>query len=123
VWQTFSSNDGNARVLTINDSNWTISSETLFEFDMQVSAPVLCQIDTDDYLCAYEGLGNTGSSVILNVDTSNYSITKGQPSDFDEFAPSTSPDLCQIDSSDYLCSYTGEGSDGWSVVVFLGIKP
>jgi Tfp pilus assembly protein PilE len=123
VWQTFSSNDGNAKVLTVNDSNWTISSGTLFEFDLQISAPVLCQIDSDDYLCAFEGQGNAGASVILNVDTGDYSITKGEPSNFDEYAPSTTPDLCQIDSSDYLCSYTGDGADGWSVVVFLGIKP
>jgi len=123
VWQSFSSNDGNARVLTINDGNWTISGETLFEFDLQISAPALCQIDADDYLCAYEGQGKTGSSVVLNVDTSDYSITKGEPSEFDEYAPNTTPDLCRINANDYLCSYTGDGADGWSVVVFLGIKP
>ena len=123
VWQAFASNDGNAKVLTINDGNWTISSGTLFEFDLQMSAPALCQVDADDFLCAYEGQGNTGSSIILNVDTDDYSITRGEPSDFDEYAPSTTPDLCRINAGDYLCSYTGDGADGWSVVVFLGIKP
>ena len=123
VWQGFADNAGYAVVLTVNDSTWTISCETEFDFDMQVSEPVLCQINSDTYLCAYEGQGNVGSAVVLDVDDSDYSISKGDSYDFDEYAPDTSPDLCKIDSNNYLCAYTGDESDGWSVVVLLGIRP
>lgn len=124
VWQGYSSSSGRAVVLTVNDSIWTISREELLNFEIQVNAPVLCQIDSDDFLCAYEGLANVGSALILNVNDSDYSITRGDPYDFDEYAPDSNPDLCQIDSDNYLCSYTGDEADGWAVMICMGeIRP
>jgi hypothetical protein len=123
VWQGYADKDGQAVVLTINDTIWTTSSETLFEFGMQATEPVLCQIDSETYLCACESQGNAGSAVILEVDLADYSITRGDPHEFDEYAPDTSPDLCKIDSNYYLCSYTGDEADGWAVMLCMGIRP
>jgi len=123
AWQGFADNAGYAVVLTVNDTTWTISCETEFDMDMQINEPVLCQIDSDTYICAYESSGNIGSAVVLEVDTSDYSITKGDPFNFDEYAPDTTPDLCQINSGNYLCAYTGDEVDGWTVILCLGIRP
>ena len=123
VWQGFADNAGYAVVLTVNDTTWTISCETEFDLDMQINEPDLCQIDSDTYLCAYESQGNVGSAIALEVDTSDYSISKGDPFDFDENAPDTTPDLCQIDSGNYICAYTGDEADGWTVILCLGIRP
>jgi hypothetical protein len=123
VWQGYADKDGQAVVLTVNDTFWTTSSETLFEFDMQATEPVLCKIDSETYICACESQGNAGSAVVLEVDPSDYSITRGDAYEFDEYAPDTTPDLCQIDSNNYLCSYTGDEADGWAVILCLGIRP
>ena len=124
VWQGYSSSSGRAIVLTVNDSVWTVSSEELLDFEIQVNAPALCQINSDDYLCAYEGLSNVGAALVLNVDDSDYSITKGDPHDFDDYAPDANPDLYQIDSENYLCTYTGDGADAWAIMMCLGeIRP
>ena len=90
---------------------------------MQVTEPALCQIDSDTYLCVYETQGNVGSAVAIEVDDSDYSISKGDASIFDENAPDTTPDLCQIDSGNYICAYTGDEADGWTVILCLGIRP
>jgi hypothetical protein len=123
LWQGYADNDGNAVVLTVNTSTWTVSNEQFFEFEMQATEPALCKIDAETFLCACETQGNIGSAVILDVNLSDYSITRGEPYTFDEYAPDTSPDLCQIDSNNYLCSYTGDESDGWAVILCLGIRP
>jgi prepilin-type N-terminal cleavage/methylation domain-containing protein len=123
VWQGYADKDGQAVVLTVNDTMWTTSSETLFEFDMQATEPALCKIDAETYVCACESQGNAGSVVVLDVNLSDYSIARGVPYEFDEYTPDTSPDLCQIDSNNYLCSYTGDEADGWAVILCLGIRP
>ena len=123
VWQGFADNSGYAVVLTVNDNTWTISCETEFDFGIQISEPSLCRIDSDTYLCAYEGQGNVGAAIVLEVDTSDYSITTGNPFDFDEYAPDTTPDICQINSGNYICAYTGDETDGWTVILCLGIRP
>jgi competence protein ComGC len=123
VWQGFADSSGYAVVLTVNDVTWTISTETLFDFDTQVTEPALCQMDSDSYLCAYETQGNIGSAVAIEVDTSDYSISKGDALNFDENAPDTTPDVCQIDSGNYICAYTADEADGWTVILCLGIRP
>ncbi len=61
--------DGYAVVLTVDPVDWSISSETPFEFDeMRADYPYLCKIDDAHYLCSYEGPGHDGWAVVLNVE-------------------------------------------------------
>jgi hypothetical protein len=109
--------DGWAVVLTVNTADWTISKAAAFEYDTASGlAPALAQIDTSHYLCTYSGPGGTGWTVVLNVDTGTWTITKGTPFEFDT-ASGEEPALVQIDSTNYLCTYTGADDDGWAVVL------
>ena len=110
-------NDGWAVVLTVDTGNWTISKGTAFEFDdSEGREPTLAKIDNNHYLCAYRGPDNDGWAVVLTVDTGNWTISKGTAFEYDS-SQGTTPALAQIDSTHFLCAYTGPGSDGWSVVL------
>jgi len=109
--------DGWAVVLTVNTGNWTITKETPFEFDPQKGkSPALSQIDTTHYLCAYQGDGDDGWAVVLTVNTGNWSISKETPIEFDN-NKCIGPALSHLDSTHYLCTYQGDGDDGWAVVL------
>ncbi len=91
--------------------------ETAFEYDGSAgTTPDLAQIDPNDYLCAYSGKTGEGYAVVLTVDSSDWTISKGTTFEY-ESATATAPDLAQIDPNDYLCAFTGGGDDGWSVVL------
>jgi len=95
----------------------TKACEPWLEFDnVQGVEPALCQIDQTHYLCAYSGDLDDGWVVVLTVDTGDWTVTKGTPFEFDTDNGST-PALCQIDASHYLCAYTGPGVDGWATVL------
>lgn len=103
--------------MTIDTGNWTITKETSFEFDIKDGRDsALCQIDSTHYLCVYEGDGSDGWAVVLTVDTGNWTITKETPFEFDTDKGKT-PALSKIDDTYYLCSYQGNGDDGWSVIL------
>lgn len=108
--------DGQVVVLTVDTGNWTISKETLFEYDSSGSETVLSQIDSSHYLCAYQGPGADGWSVVLTVNTGTWEITKETPFEYGTSDGKTLA-LAQIDSTHYLCAYEGSGSDGWAVVL------
>ena len=109
--------DGWVVVLTVNGADWSISRETAFEYDGSAgTTPDLAQIDPNDYLCAYSGKTGEGYAVVLTVDSSDWTISKGTTFEY-ESATATAPDLAQIDPNDYLCAFTGGGDDGWSVVL------
>ena len=108
---------GWAVVLTVNTGNWTITKETLLEFDSKkIKATALWQIDATHYLCAYQGDGDDGWAVVLTVDTGNWTISKETPFEFD-IKDGRTPALCEIDDQHYLCAYEGDGGDGWAVVL------
>ena len=99
--------------MTVDTSNWTITSEPAFEFDTKKGkAPALWQIDATHYLCAYQGDGDDGWAVVLTVNTGNWTITKQTSFEFD-VKDGRTPSLCQIDATHYLCAYEGDNSDGW----------
>ena len=113
--------NGWATILTVNTGSWTITNGTPFEFDADKGkTPALAQIDSTHYLCAYEGgpggNSNDGWATILTVNTGTWTITNGTPFEFDTVKGNT-PALSQIDSTNYLCAYTGGGDDGWATVL------
>ena len=109
--------NGWAVVLTVNPIDWSISMETLFEYDEQLGGePNLSKIDSTHFLCAYKGADADGYAVVLTVDPIDWSISKETPFEFDEMRADY-PYLCKIDDAHYLCSYEGPDSDGWAVVL------
>ncbi|MHC4113832.1 MAG: PilW family protein [Planctomycetota bacterium] len=108
---------GRSVVLTVNPTTWVISDGTMFEYDsFMAKTPALSQIDNDNYLCAYEGGNSDGWAVILTVDPIAWMVTKGTPFEFDTQKGET-PALSKIDGTHYLCAYSGNGDDGWAVVL------
>jgi len=94
-----------------------ITSETPFEFDtIQANRPAILALDATHYLCAYTGNGDDGWAVVLTVDTGTWGITQETPFEYDT-AQGIAPALAQIDNNHYLCAYTGNGDDGWAVVL------
>lgn len=60
--------DAWANVLTVDTDDWTVGTSTIFEYDPVAGAtPSLARIDTDHYLCVYQGDNNDGWACILNV--------------------------------------------------------
>ncbi len=108
---------GRSVVFAVNTTTWTISNGTTFEYESFVAkTPALVQIDSDNYLCTYEGEASDGWAVILTVNPIAWMITKGTPFEFDTQKGKT-PVLSKIDNTHYLCAYSGNGDDGWAVVL------
>ena len=118
--------DGYAVVLTVNTGTWTISKGTAFEFDTAKGMePALAAIDSRNILCAYRGDGDDGWSTVLTVDTANWTVSQGEPYEFDTKQGEQAA-LVQIDGDHYLCTYSGKDDDGWSVVLMpttTGLQP
>ena len=111
--------DGYAVVLIVNTTDWTITKGTAYEYDIvQGRTPHLAQIDSTHYLCAYWGPDHDGWSVVLIVNTTDWTITKGTAYEFDAVF-GWRPALSKIDDTHHLCSYRGPESDGWSVVLIV----
>jgi hypothetical protein len=95
----------------------TITKGTAYEFDtVQGKTPALAQIDATHYLCTYAGNGDDGWAVVLTVNTSTWTITKGTAYEFDTVQGKT-PALVQINTTHYLCAYAGSGDGGWATVL------
>ena len=95
----------------------TLIQGRAYEFDTtQAWEQALVPIDSTHYLCAYNGPGADGWAVVLTVNTSNWTITKETPFEFDPVV-ANKPALAQIDSIHFLCVYTGNGDDGWATVL------
>jgi len=111
--------DGYAVILTVNPATWTISKGTAYEFDEDnCSGPVLSQIDSDDYLCAYSGSDGDGWAVILTVNTGTIpkTVSKGTPFEFNT-DDAGSCALSNIDDVHHLCAYEKASAAGVAVVL------
>ncbi|MGA2172516.1 MAG: hypothetical protein ABSG82_05820 [Sedimentisphaerales bacterium] len=110
---------GYAGVLTV--SGTTITPGTFYQYDGTSGAgqyPALAQIDATHYLCAYMRGGPLGYAVVLTVNTSTWAITAGTSYSLETPAASGQyHDLAQIDSTHYLCAYTGASNRGYAVVL------
>jgi hypothetical protein len=114
---TDKSSDGQAVVLTVSTGTWNITKGSPFKYDADNGqSPALLQIDATHYLCAYEGPGSDGWTVVLTVNTGDWSISKEAAFDYDSTAGET-PDLARIDPNDYLCAYAGQTGAGYAAVL------
>ena len=109
--------DGYAVVLTVNETDWTITSGAKHDFDADyVRHQSLSQIDSTHYLNAYAGLDYDGYAIVLTVNQTDWTITSGAKHEFDT-ANGEDNSLIQIDSTHYLNAYQGSGNDGYAVVL------
>jgi type II secretory pathway pseudopilin PulG len=109
--------DGQAVVLIVNTGNWTISKGTTLEYDtLNGQNPFLTEIDSTHFLCAYTGDGSTGRAVVLTVDCDTWTFSAGTKLQFED-SSCDNPALAQIDTTNYLCAYSGSGTDGWACVL------
>jgi hypothetical protein len=107
---------GAAVVLTVNTVDWTIITETHYDFPGEVAKfPTLAKIDDTHYLCAYYGSSFEGRAVVLTVNPMDWTITMETPFDIDTFG--MDPELCRIDNMNFLCAYRGPGDDGMAIVL------
>jgi regulation of enolase protein 1 (concanavalin A-like superfamily)/type II secretory pathway pseudopilin PulG len=61
-------NSGQAVVLTVDASDWSMSHKAPFTFESDnCGGVVLCQIDISHYLCAYSGLASAGIAGVLEL--------------------------------------------------------
>ena len=112
VWGSPPDVDGWAVVLTVNTNDWTITKETAFEFATSSGKePSLSKIDDTHFLCSYYNVGEGIWSVVLTVDTSDWTITKGTAFQVASAGSYISP-LSRLDETHFLCAYSG-----WSVVL------
>jgi hypothetical protein len=108
--------DGWATVLTVNTTNKTITKETDLEFDMKKATnPVLSKENDDYYLCAYDGQAAAGTTIVLKVDNSDWTISAGQSVEFD--GSCYKADLIKVGENHHLCAYEGSTLDGWAVIL------
>jgi len=110
------SNKGTTRVLIVDPSDWTLSRGPSFVYKINHGMyPALATIDSTHCLCVYAGASNDGWAVVLNINPADWSITKNTDLEYDT-TQGLYPDLAKIDSTHYLCVYTGPDYDGWASV-------
>jgi type II secretory pathway pseudopilin PulG len=111
---------GWAVVLTVDDSDWSISKSVNLRFENSfLMFPSLVEIDKSHYLCAYTGPGFGGYCVVLTVNKSGWTITKESEFQFDSKV-GLYPAVEAVDNDSFLCAYTGDGFQG--VAAILSVK-
>jgi type II secretory pathway pseudopilin PulG len=109
-----------AVVLTVDPATWTVTTETPFEVTPSLYAyePTLAKIDNTHYLYALHSNMSQAIAVVLTVDTSDWTITKDTAYEYYQFSDAAgSLELCQIDSTSFLCAYGGGWEDGLATVL------
>jgi type II secretory pathway pseudopilin PulG len=110
---------GRAVVLTVNSTDWTVTTETPCDFLTEfVREPTLAKIDETHYLCVYQDFNFAGYAIVLTVDTSTWAVSKEPASSlFLETQTAGQHALCQIDNTNFLCAYSGQNYKGQAVVL------
>ncbi|MHC4533138.1 MAG: PilW family protein [Planctomycetota bacterium] len=110
---------GGAVVLTVNNPvDGNINVGTHFDFLGESAGRLeLAQIDDTHYLCTYE-TSNDGRATVLTVNPADWTVTKNPGPDFlvAQLRTSTSQ-LCQVDSTNFLFVYPELASTGAAVLL------
>ncbi len=109
-----------AVVLTVDTGTWTVSTETPFEVTPTIYAyePALAKINDTHYLYALNSNIGQGCAVVLTVNTSDWTISKAMADPYYQFSDAAgSLELCQIESTSFLCAYGGGWEDGLATVL------
>jgi type II secretory pathway pseudopilin PulG len=110
---------GRAVVLTVNTTDWTVTTETPCDFLTElVREPTLAKIDETHYLCVYRDFNFASYAIVLTVETSTWAVSKEPASSlFLETQTAGQHALCQIDNTNFLCAYSGQNYKGQAVVL------
>jgi hypothetical protein len=110
---------GSAVVLTVNTTDWTITTEAPCDFlTAYTSEPTLARIDQTHYLCAYRDLNSDSYTAVLTVNTTNWTVAREPASTlYLETNTAGQHALCHIDKTDFLCVYSGNNYMGQAVVL------
>jgi hypothetical protein len=103
-------------------SDWDVTAKTAFEFSTSGGdAMSLIGINDTHYLVAYRGPGLDGYAVVLEVNLTNWTITK--PGDGTEFDSVNGIDhsLVKINDTHYLNAYGGPTSRGTAKVLQVNL--
>jgi regulation of enolase protein 1 (concanavalin A-like superfamily) len=115
-------NKGTARMLIVDPSDWTVSRGPGFVYKINHGTfPALAAIDSTHCLCAYASASNDGWAVVLNINTSDWSLTKNDDYEFDS-SMGLYPDVAKISANEFLCTYTGPDYDGWATVLEVNMS-
>jgi hypothetical protein len=108
-----------------------IEPDSPLEFNVILGQkPDLVQIDNTHYLCAYAGPGEDGWSVVVTVNTTDWTVNRETPFEYDtnkgdqaalakiddEHYLCASPTLASVDATHFLCVYEGPLGTGAAVV-------
>jgi prepilin-type N-terminal cleavage/methylation domain-containing protein len=114
---------GCAIILTVNVGAGTITNGTAFKFDnFKCCNPALARIDAAHYLCVYRGKTENGYAGILVPNVAAGTVSQSVSFEFDS-SNCDYPALAQIDSTRYLCTYTGTSNGGLAVILTVGLTP
>jgi len=88
-------------ILTVNPGDWSITTETSYQYDEDGDYMGLSRIDTDHYLCTYCGGYEQAFASVLSLNLADWSITKESTMMYDiEFGYYNA--LSRIDDTHYL---------------------
>jgi prepilin-type N-terminal cleavage/methylation domain-containing protein len=100
--------DGWASILTVNNSDWSVSIDNSLEYDTkQGITPALAKIDDTNFLCAYQGDKDKGWACII-YESSPGLLAEGPKLEFDAEDcrdPVLSNIITQGDDHYFLCVY------------------
>jgi type II secretory pathway pseudopilin PulG len=110
---------GRAVVLTVNTTDWTVTTETPCDFLTElVREPTLAKIDDTHYLCVYRDFNFASYAIVLTIDTGTWTVSKEPASSlFLEAQTAGQHELCQIDDTNFLCVYSGQNYKGQAVII------
>jgi hypothetical protein len=111
--------EGRAVVLTVSSGDWSITTEAPCDFLAECTRePAVTRIDEQHYLCAYRDVNFDSHAAVLTVNTSNWTVTKEPASSlYLEADTAGQHALCQIDNTNFLCTYSGNNYMGHAVVL------
>ena len=120
--------DGYARVLTVNNTDWSASLNDPCEFDpANCYDQTVVRIDPNHYLCAFRksSVSNRGYAVVLEVNRSTWKVKRASAvTEYTTYVNGAdksgyNPALIQVDATHYLCAYKGDAGHGYAIIIEL----
>jgi len=116
--------DGYAVILKVDPAAMTVQYGAPYEFDTANGQNIAVKrLDSEHFLCVYQGWAGLVSAAVLRVDTSTLTVTLAPSTPLDAshrglgLGYGNNPALAQIDETRFLCTYSGNTSDGMAVVI------
>ncbi|HUT29883.1 MAG TPA: type II secretion system protein [Sedimentisphaerales bacterium] len=106
-----------ATVLTVGTGTWTITNQPPFPFDVGGVTPELSKIDDTHYLCGYTGPYQDGWSIVLTVDTVDWTVSGETLFGCTAGTYASEPDLAKIDETHCLYVFSTNIWQGCALII------